>query len=209
MIFVELFAPAGTLTPRQRRRIGEELVTAVVPEQEGAPPESVESARAFTQVVVHEPEMWIAGGNPPAPAEASRYLVRVSLPGSWRKEIAPIIIPAITDVLARAEADSARLYDEPRAWVQVVGIAEGSYGLFGRVMGSTDIVRTITESYRRGAGSGRAEDIPQGMALDPVCGMVVSLTDAAGVVQDGDVTYAFCGSACHAVYEQDRRAAAP
>ncbi|MQA16331.1 MAG: hypothetical protein GEV09_19940 [Pseudonocardiaceae bacterium] len=206
MMFVEVFVPRGTLTHDQRRRVSERLMTGLMPE-EGAPAESVEAARAFTQVVVHEPETWIVGGRSVAPTDPPRYVVRVSVPGAWRKEMSALIIPEVTRALAEIDPDPSRLYDESHAWVHVVGIAEGSCGVFGQAMGSTDIVKVITKSYREGAQGDRTEDLPPGTALDPVCGMTVPLADAAKIVKQDGTTYAFCGSACHAVFAQDQRAA--
>lgn len=207
MIFVELFASPGALTREQRDRIGRDLLTGLMPAQDGAPPEAVASAHAYTQVVIHEPETWIAGGYSIGPPEQPRYLVRVTVPVSWRKDMSTIIIPEITRVLAEHEPDPTRLYNEPHAWIQVIGIPEGSCGLFGQPQPTTEIVRHITQGYRNSDGHGRTENLPPGTALDPVCGMTVPFTEAFEVVELDGTTYAFCAAACHTVFEQDRRVA--
>lgn len=208
MIFVELFASPGTLTREQRGRLSRDLMTGVMPAQDGAPPEAVASARAYTQVVIHEPETWIAGGDTIGPPERPRYLVRVTVPVTWRKDMSPTVIREVTRVLAEYEPDPTRLYTEPAAWIQVMGVPDGSCGLFGQPQSGTDIVQCITQPYRDGAGNGRTTDLPPGTALDPVCGMTVSLTDAFTVVEVDDTTYAFCAPSCHRIFERGRGVAA-
>lgn len=41
------------------------------------------------------------------------------------------------------------------------------------------------------------------MTKDPVCGMNVDETKAAGSVAYGDKTYYFCSSGCKATFERD------
>ena len=207
MIFVELFASQGALTAEQRRRVGQDLVAAVMPAQEGAPAEAVAGARAYTQVVIHEPETWFVGGISTAPPEQPRYVVRITVPVAWRKEMSPMIIPAITRVLAKSERDPTRLHNVPHAWIQIMGIPEGSYGIFGRPQTTTDIVRLITQPYRDGDEEGRTGELPPGTALDPVCGMTVPLDNAFRVVEADGITYAFCANACHTIFEQERQTA--
>lgn len=157
-------------------------------------------------MVIHEPETWFAGEHQVGSAEPARYFVRVSLPGAWRKESSAFIIPAITRVLAAADPDPTRLYEKPDAWIHVVGIAEGSCGLYGQPMGSTDIVKAITQPYRESATTDTRE-LPPGTALDPVCGMTVPLENAAAVIEHDGTTYAFCSGACRAVFTSDHSAA--
>lgn len=207
MILIELYVPHGTLTSEQRRSVGEALVTALVPADVDAPAEAIAAARAYTQVLIHEPATWIVGGAQVGPVEQARYFVRITVPGSWRKELSTYAIPQVTQVLATIDPDPQRLYSEPCAWVQVIGVSEGSCGLFGQPMGSTDIVRVMTKAHREQGTNHRTDDLAPGTALDPTCGMVVPLSDAAAVEEADGATYAFCSSACHAVFEQDRRAA--
>jgi YHS domain-containing protein/phenylpyruvate tautomerase PptA (4-oxalocrotonate tautomerase family) len=209
MMFIELFFPKGALSEEQRRQIAERLVTEVMYE-ESAPASVLEAGRALTQVVIHEPDTWIIGGRSVDPSEPPRYVVRVSVPGSWRKEGSAWLISRVTQVLAEADANPQRLYQEPHAWVHVVGIPEGSCGAFGQVMRSTDITRLITKPYREAPeGSIPTQELAPGTAIDPICGMTVALTDTTIMLEYEGTTYAFCSPACRAVFAEEQRAVSP
>src|SRR3954447_7190262 len=76
--------------------------------------------------------------------------------------------------------DPERLYREPHAEVHVLGVPEGGYGAFGRVVGDSALSEMISESVR-----GTAE-APPGMAIDPVCGATVPLHGSTAVTAEVD-----------------------
>lgn len=201
MMFIELFAPKGALTTEQRRRVAERLATEVMRE-ESAPPAVIEASLGISHVVVHEPDTWMVGGRPVESTEAPRYLVRVSVPDAWRKEMSEHVISRVTRVLAEVDGDPRRLYREPHAWVHVVGVPEGSMGSFGQVMDSTDIVKLITKSFR--ASGGPTPDSAPGTTIDPICGMTVPLTAATITIEHDGTRYAFCSAACRRVFADER-----
>jgi YHS domain-containing protein len=212
MMFIELFAPKGALSAEQRRQIGQRLVTEFMTEEEeqSAPAAVIESWRALTQVVVHELDTWVVGGRPVEPGEPPHYVVRVSVPGAWRKDMSAEVIARITRVLAEVDADSQRLYREPQAWVHVVGIAEGSYGVLGQAVGSSEIIKMITRPFRESPDrDALIKAAAPGTAIDPICGMTVPLSDAAITLEHEGVTYAFCSAGCRAVFTEELRAARP
>lgn len=210
MMFIELFVPKGVLSAEQRRRVSERLITEFMTDEEerSAPAAVIEAARSIWQVVVHEPETWIVGGRPVEPGEPPRYVVRVSVPGPWRKEMSAEAVSRITRVLAEGDEHPRRLYDEPVAWVHVVGISEGSLGAFGQVLESADVVKMITKPFRESSDrDATVAAAAPGTAVDPVCGMTVELTDAAITMEHDGATYAFCAPGCRQVFMQERRAA--
>lgn len=209
MMFIELFVPKGALSEEQRRNLSERLITEFMTdeEEESAPTTVVEANRAIQQVVVHEPDPWIAGGRLVDASEPPRYVVRVSVPGAWRKEMSAEVISRVTRVLAEADQDPQRLYQEPVAWVHIIGVPEGSYGTFGQVMRSPDIVRMITKSFRESPErAALMKAAPPGTAIDPVCGMTVPLTDTAITLEHDGTTYAFCSAGCRTVFVEEQRA---
>lgn len=205
MMFFEVFVPKGALSAEQRQQLGERLIAEFMTdeEQQSAPAEVIQASRAIEQVVVHEPDTWIMGGRPVDPSQPPCYVVRVSVPNAWRKDLSAEVIARVTRILAAADPNPRRLYDEPVAWVHVVGLPEGSIGAFGQVMGSSDIVRLITKPFREATKDGLPQT-PPGTAIDPVCGMTVPLGDAALTVHDDGVTYAFCSPGCLKVFREDR-----
>ncbi|WP_020578110.1 YHS domain-containing protein [Actinopolymorpha alba] len=203
MIFVELFVPKGTLAPEQRRAIGPRIVAELMSDQ-GAPEVVIESGRNLTQVIVHEPDTWTVGSQTVEPSDPPRYLVRVSVPQTWRKGMGPYAISRITKVLAGLDQDPRRVYDEPIAWVQVIGIPEGGLGIFGQVMGTNDITRLITKPYREAPeGSIPVVEPEPGTAIDPTCGMTVPLTEKAITLEYAGTTYAFCCAECRTIFAED------
>lgn len=138
MMFIELFVPKGALSPDRRRRLAERLITEFMTEDEeqGVPPELIAASRTSEQVVVHEPETWVVGGRLVGPDEAPRYVVRVTVPSGWLREMSEEVIARVTRILATADDDPDRLYEEPVAWVHVQGVPDGGVGVFGQVMRS-------------------------------------------------------------------------
>jgi YHS domain-containing protein len=210
MIFFEVFVPKGVLSADQRTQLGERILTELVPAEEsaGAPAEVLDNALAIQQVVVYEPDAWIVGGRALAGGEPPRYVVRVSVPSTWRKEMSEYTIGRITKVLADLDGelglDPRRLYKQPDAWIHVVGVPEGSLGASGHVLTSADVVRMITKPFRespeREAAIAAAE---LGTAVDPVCGMTVQLGPATITYERGDTTYGFCSPGCLQVFKEE------
>jgi YHS domain-containing protein/phenylpyruvate tautomerase PptA (4-oxalocrotonate tautomerase family) len=212
MMFIELFVPKGTLSEEQRRRLSERLITEFMTEEEeqGAPSGVIEANRAIQQVVVHQPDTWIVGGKPVNLNELPRYLVRVSVPGSWRKPMSAEVISRVTRVLAEADPNPQRLYQESVAWVHVIGVPEGSYGMFGKALEGTDLVRLITRPFRESPErAALIKSAPPGTAIDPICGMTLPPSDTALTLEHEGTTYCFCSAGCRQVFLEELRGALP
>jgi phenylpyruvate tautomerase PptA (4-oxalocrotonate tautomerase family) len=153
MMFIEVYVPAGALSPDQRRRLAERLITEFMTEEEerGVPRELIEAVRMTEQVIVHEIDTWVVGGRAVDAEEPPRYVVRVSVPNSWLGEMEQEVISRVTRVLASADGDPERLYDEPVAWVHVHGIPDGGCGVMGRVMRSPLALTQADSPARRGS----------------------------------------------------------
>lgn len=210
MMFIELFVPKGALDADKRREPARRLITDFMTEDEmaGAPQAVIRSAYEIEQVVVHEIDTWVVGDRAIGPDEPPRYVVRVTVPNSWRKQMAGEIIERYTRILAAFDNDAERLYREPHSWVQVVGLSENSVGSFGRALSSDDITGLITKPFRESPDRDEiVKSAPPGMAVDPICGMTVPLEDAVTLEHDG-VTYGFCCGGCRAAYSKELAAAA-
>jgi YHS domain-containing protein len=206
MMFIELFVPKGVLSEEQRRSLSERLINEFMTAEEAtsAPAEVIEANKLIQQVIIHEPEVWSVGGKLINADEPPRYMVRVSVPASWRKDMSEMVISRMTRVLADYDPNPQRLYDEPAAWVHVVGITEGSYGTFGKVLSSTDIVKLITKPFRESPD--RHEHVMSaapGTAIDPICGMTVPLVEGALTLEHDGTIYGFCSAGCLQVFKEE------
>lgn len=148
MLFIELFAPRGALSERRRRELSQRLVTEVV-SAPGASPAMIEAVRAISQVVVHEPEAWSVAGRPLDPAGPARYVVRVSVPGGHLTEHKSAeIVKRISRVIRDADAERDGARGEPDVWVQVIGVAEGNWGVGGRVLRTPELIEMVVNAGR-------------------------------------------------------------
>lgn len=206
MMFIELFVPAGALSADRRRGLSERLVTEVMA-ADGAPADLIERGRALSWLVVHEPETWTVAGQPVDPAQAPRYLVRVSVPAGHNTDgMRAELVTRITRVLAEVDDDPQRVYREPAAWVHIVELPDSRIGAFGRPMPLADITRLI---MRGDAPTHPADNEPaMPTAVDPICGMTVSLTDNAITLDHEGTTYAFCSPGCRDIFTPQHREAA-
>ncbi len=218
MMFAELFVPKGTFSQEELRRLAGRLTQRglldkaqeLAGDQDmltGAhtDPGVLKFLDSISHVIVHEPAVWIAAGEPVEPAEP-RYVVRVHVPNPWRKELTPHLVTSITAILADAERaagrDAGRLHDRPHAEIHVVGTAEGAYGAFGRVVGESALNDLISQ-----ARSVDPDALPSGMAMDPICGMTVPLEKATITLEHEGTTYAFCCEGCRRHFLKRQQAA--
>lgn len=203
MRFVEVFVPKGVLTSEQVDLLARRLTLhGLYASEDGwtgsADPGVLEFLEDITHVVVHETATWVAGGRRLGPGEPPRFVVRVLVPGPWRKELSEHLVTEITRVLAEFAPDG--VYERPHAEVYVLGVPEGGYGAFGRVVGDAAMTELIAKAKR-----GTEEPPPPGMVVDPVCGATVSLDDPHTVtaVVDG-TTHGFCCAGCRGHFHAAR-----
>ncbi len=202
MMLIELFVPRGTFSPEELRRLAGRLtmkqllthvdaIRDIVDASEGssANPGVLDFVESINHVVVHEIGTWIAGGSPLDPAGSPRYLARVYVPGPWRKAMSAFLIASITRALSLADPEPERFYREPQVEVHVIGVPEGGYGAFGRVIGQTALLDMISE-----AKTGAPLPGDPNVLIDPVCGMVAR--DMVTILEHDGTTYGFCSPGC-------------
>ncbi|MEU6148106.1 hypothetical protein ABZ848_48210 [Streptomyces sp. NPDC047081] len=208
MLLIELFAPAGVLDPARHQQLGKRLIEALMGTEDAHAEAVMDAARSLTQVLIHEPAAWITGDRHPVdPADPPRYLIRVSAPAAWRKEMSTHAIDRLTQALAETEAEAGRdpdrLREQPHALVHVVGIAEGSLGMCGRSMGSLDLIQHMTAPHRDAIANTPTADLPPGTVIDPVCGMTVDL-DATDLTLEVEGTlHGFCNGQCRRIFADE------
>jgi YHS domain-containing protein/phenylpyruvate tautomerase PptA (4-oxalocrotonate tautomerase family) len=207
MLLIEVFVPRGALSEEQQQALAHRLIDTLMVETDSHAIEVINAQRTITQVLVHEPTTWILAQRPAAdPADPPRYLVRVTAPASWRKEMSGPVVEIITGVLAETERaagrDPERVRREPHAVILVDGISEGSIGILGRSMGSMDLVELVSRPYRDSVDP-PAPQTPRGRLIDPICGMNVDLDEAALTLVHEGVLYGFCHGLCRRAFAEE------
>lgn len=202
MMFLELFVPRGAFSAEQLRELAGRLtmrqllthadaVRDVIGGSEGtsANPGVMEFIDSISHVVVHEVGTWIAGQHALHADGPPRYVARVHVPGAWRKSVGPFLIASITRALSQASPEPGRCYLEPCVEVHVIGVPEGGYGVFGRVVGQSALLEMVSQARTNTP----APDDP-GVLVDPVCGMAAS--DMVATLEHAGTTYGFCSLGC-------------
>src|SRR5262245_7195234 len=118
MMTIEVYTRPGTFTAAKREELGRRILTELIA-GDSAPEVVLDTGRALTNVLFHEPATWVTNGDEP------RYLVRMTVPGSWHtRSFGAYMIPRLTEILASTEDDPERLLREPHCQVQIVGLKE-------------------------------------------------------------------------------------
>ncbi|MDJ1132784.1 YHS domain-containing protein [Streptomyces iconiensis] len=201
MLLIEVDVPAGVFGKEERQALGRRLIDVLMTEDGSHHPDVLNAERNLMHAIVRENEDWVLGQRPDAdPADPPRYLVRVSAPASWRKEMSATVIEVLTDALAQFEAeagrDPERLREHPHALIHVLGVSENGIGLYGRSMGGRALEDHVTRPFRDAVLEGRIEEPGPGKLLDPVCGMVVDEDAATLTLQYDGKIYGFCSRSC-------------
>ncbi|MFI5717965.1 ATPase [Nocardia sp. NPDC051750] len=199
MMTLEISVTGRELDAEAERDLADRVL-ATLTGYDTAPDETMGKAREFTHVLVHRPRTWITGG--PTTDSAPRYLVRLTVPGSWSgdPEFGKNIVPMITEAIAATEPDPGRLLREPHCVVQIVGLREHCVGLLGHSTTSTELTRLMTQDFRE---SGLRPTAPEGFTVDPTCGMQVEWATAQFTYTHDGVDYAFCAPSCRKVFVED------
>ncbi|MER7010383.1 hypothetical protein ABT324_02995 [Saccharopolyspora sp. NPDC000359] len=188
MMFVELFAPKGALSSDQRRRVAELLgaLDRFVPDEDRHAGIS-EVFGALFHVVVHESAVWVTGGEVLEPGAPARFVVRVHVPGPWRKDMSEYVVSHTTEAVAAVAGPEAAVQ------VHVLGVPEGGIGLNGQVATSTRIVEMMGEPYLADLEAGKA-------VRDPLCGVIVPLNEDAITLEVDGAVHGFCCAGCREEY---------
>ncbi|MFG3260459.1 hypothetical protein [Streptomyces sp. NPDC048172] len=210
MMLFDVYVPRGALDADERRALGRRLIEAFMVDNGMHASEVLGAARTLTQALVHETDAWVLGQRPEEgesdPADPPRYVVRLSVPAAWRKDMSANAIEMVTKALAETEEAAGRdpehLWLAPHAMVHVVGVSEGGIGFYGKSFGAEDLLEELTRAYRRNLAQGQVSAPPPGRLLDPVCGMTVEEDTDLTLVHGGTV-YGFCHHTCRRRYAEE------
>ncbi|WP_121254087.1 hypothetical protein [Nocardioides ferulae] len=201
MNLVEIATPAGALDVGRRRALVARLVTAFLggPEESAAVPEAtLRRARSMAHLGFRELEDWSTGHGPWSAQSTPPLWITVTVPESWRQEAGSQLISLIGRAVRAWDADQGWERPGHDLWVNVVGVHDGCLGLAGRPATSDDVLAYMTEEHR--AHPDPSGPLPEGVVVDPMCGMQVRLGPRAITLDHGGTTHGFCARACRDAY---------
>jgi hypothetical protein len=203
MNLFEIHYPEEALDESDRQAIAEALLENLLVEPD-APPSALERAGSMTYVHFGPGQTWLSGVGARPAAQPWPLIVNVTVPEAWLDDLSRRSIGAVRAAIA-SRAPQIGLGVEPKVWVNVRGVAEGSIGMGGRPSSSTDIVRYLTAEVT----VPDEQSLGDGVYVDPVCGMHVRMGDGAVTLDDHGTLVAFCGTGCRDVYAEDHGLAVP
>lgn len=204
MFLIEITYPEGVLDAGARAEVAAALTAALNGNDDAAAPEAtMKRARAMTHVAFHPAQSWTTGHGALPADQPPPYIVTITVPEAWRKEISSHSIAQIPTILERHDPAGAARRPGGHLWVNVVGVRDGSIGLNGKPSSADDVLMYMTEEYR---ASGDADaDLPDGVVVDPICGMRVRLGPKAITLNHHGDTLGFCSKGCRASYAHQHR----
>lgn len=220
MILIEISHPAGALAEAEQAEIAGLITTGLMTAAGEAPAETMGRARRMTHVLFHEAHGWHTGDGPVAPDAPPPFLVTMTVPEAWREEMSRQSVAVVRKALRAYDRKHGFVRPGGDVWINVLGVADGSIGLNGKPTTATGVVAYMTEDYRASTESTSAESVsaertpdealPEGVVIDPVCGMRVRLGPGAITLERENGTVGFCATGCRETYlerEREREAA--
>jgi phenylpyruvate tautomerase PptA (4-oxalocrotonate tautomerase family) len=147
MPMLDAYIPDSALSEEQERRLLRRC-TDLLLKHEGLDPAD-ERLRSIAWVFVHRPVVYVAG----EPSSEPRYRFVCQVPeGQYDAERRAAITREMTEAVAQAEA--GRWPDpEARVWVFTYEVPEGTWGVFGKVLGLADIAEFAVGPKGRAKGA--------------------------------------------------------
>ena len=209
MNLIDISCPAGGLTEQDRQWLAAEIVSGLVGSDEigeaGVPEDTMRRARRMTHVGFRELTDWTTGDGPWQPGSAPPLWVTATVPEEWREELSRHLFGWVRRAVKRLDQRHGWQRDGGSLWINLVGIADGSIGLNGKPTTADDVVLFMTEEFRSRLDAGLK--LPEGIVVDPICGMQVRLGPRAITLEQGDEVVGFCAKSCRDAYA--RRHAIP
>ncbi|WP_433281633.1 hypothetical protein ACQPZA_15330 [Pseudonocardia xinjiangensis] len=200
MNLIEITHPVGAMDEAARAEVAQQIMTGMLGGEE-IPAETLRRVRRMSHVLFHEARSWTTGDGP-VPAHAPPpYIVTITVPEAWREEMSRYAIGVVRAALRRRDNQHGVSREGGDVWVNVVGIADGSIGLNGKATTAAGVLNYMTEEYRAAAPA--QTDLPDGVVVDPICGMQVRLGPKAITLDHNGTTIGFCATGCRDAYTQN------
>lgn len=202
MNLIEIKHPAGSLTQQDRQTVAADITAGLVGDgvaADGVAEETMRRARATTHVGFAELADWRTGDGIWHPGQSAAPLwLTVTVPGQWQQEIARPLIGLIRRAVRRLDERRGWQRGGGELWINITGIADGSIGLNGKPMTADGVLEYMTEEFRARPDDG--PELPEGVVVDPMCGMQVRLGPRAITLDRGDSVHGFCAESCRGAY---------
>lgn len=199
MNLIEITGPRGGLTEADRAELAETIVSGLLTTgDEDVPEETMRRARAMTHLGFRELDHWTTGDGPWRPPAPPPLWLTITVPESWRDEMARHVIGWIRRAVRQLDQRHGWQRDPASLRINLTGIGDGSIGLGGRPSTADEVLDHLTEEFRANLDHGR--EIPEGRVVDPVCGMLVRLGPRAITLDHDGATLGFCAENCRDAY---------
>lgn len=208
MNLIEIVHPAGALTEDDQAQLAAEIVSGFTGESEDAPEATLRRARAMTHVGFKELNTWFTGDGPWTENSPPPLWITMTVPEIWREELSRYAIGWLRRTVRRLDATHGWQRSSGALWINVVGIDDGSIGLDGKPSSADDVVATMSEDFRASLEAGDVQ-VPDGMLLDPMCGMLVKDVRGAILLNHDGKRFGFCAESCRAAFVRRRGLAVP
>lgn len=201
MNLIEIRCPVGALDAADRAAFAGYITEGLVGDQmsDDVPEETLRRARAMTHVGFRELDGWSTGDGAWQPGTTPPLWITMTVPEQWRDEMARHVIGWLRRAARRLDARHGWERTVGDLWINMAGIADGSIGLDGKPATADDVVTVMSEEFRAKADAGDV-DLPEGVVIDPMCGMKVRLGKGAVTLEHSGTTMGFCARNCRAAY---------
>lgn len=206
MFLIEIAHPAGAVDHSTQAMIAKDISRHMM-NPKAAPAETLERARRMLHIRFHEASAWCTGDGPLKNGDPPPFLITITIPEAWREEFSSGGISAIRAAIAKFDAQRGFMRAATDLWINVVGIADGSIGFNGSAMDAIGVVNYMTDQYR--ATAPEDPTLPDGVVIDPNCGMHVRLGPRAITLQHGAKVLGFCSTGCRAAYADQHQLTVP
>lgn len=198
MNLIEIRHPAGALSTDDHVAMATEVTAGLTGEvgDDAVPASTLRRVAAMTHVAFTECSGWRTGnGSWGAPGDVPPLWITVTVPEAWREELARHEMGWLRRAVRRVDADHGWQRPGGLLWINMVGVADGSIGMDGKAVTADDVVAEMSREFRADLESGQTE-VPDGMLLDPTCGMLVKDRARAITLEHEGIRYGFCAHSC-------------
>ena len=198
MFLIEIRVPRHALDDDDRRTLAAEITDGIAGGHGAAtvPEATMRRARRMMHIGFAPLDGWHTGDGPWEGAPP--LWVTLTVPDAWRPEVSATMTGMVRRAVAHLDARHGWHRPGGDLWINTVGIADGSLGLDGTASTADEVVSYMTEEFRSAVPDGA--ELPDGVVIDPMCGMQVRLGPRAITLEHDGTTLGFCAHACRSAY---------